>query len=621
MSANKEDKKGKMRLGKVLRLYVRAFGMMCRQSGAYTAVVCVQWLFSMCLPYWNIWFSARLLDEILGGRQPRRLILYAALLLGGERILHLAWNWLNALGKQMGYEFSQKENRMFIKKILEMDYELLENEEMHMLYQRVERETFNDGKNLETLRRSLPFLLGSLAGMGLSVAMVWEFLRKMEDYGIFMVLFVLLTAAGIWLSGKCGVQSSRIWAECNNFISENCVQRNGYLDYFSQYERGKEIRIYGLGKLMIDRLMATHHFNDRALDRRSRKGIPFDCMSDLAGKFTIIMTYFLTGFAALSGRITLGGMTQYTRSISYFIEYLRYSWDELVELRYNAEYLERYFAFLDTPSRMKKGCLPVEKRVDGEYAVAFEHVSFRYPGSETYALKDINLEFKMGEKMAVVGMNGSGKSTFIKLLCRLYDPTEGRITMNGIDIRRYDYQEYLSLFSVVFQDFKLFSFTLGENVAVSEEYPEETVRKALGKAGLEDFLKEHGDSLSTTLYRDFEKDGVEVSGGEAQKIALARAVCKGAPFVLLDEPTAALDPLAEYEIYKRFDDLVADRTTVYISHRMSSCRFCGDIAVFHEGRVVQRGSHESLMEEKDGKYYELWTAQAQYYGKQGQHPA
>ena len=141
-----------------------------------------------------------------------------------------------------------------------------------------------------------------------------------------------------------------------------------------------------------------------------------------------------------------------------------------VLLWFNTDYLERYFEYLDTPSQMRKGCLPVEKRVDGEYKIVFDHVSFRYPGSEKYALKDINLEFKVGEKMAVVGMNGSGKSTFIKLLCRLYDPTEGTITMNGIDIRRYDYQEYLGLFSVVFQDFKLFSFTLGENVAVAENY-------------------------------------------------------------------------------------------------------------------------------------------------------
>ena len=185
--------------------------------------------------------------------------------------------------------------------------------------------------------------------------------------------------------------------------------------------------------------------------------------------------------------------------------------------------------------------------------------------------------------------------------------------MNGIDIRRYDYQEYLSLFSVVFQDFKLFSFTLGENVAVAEDYPEEKVRDALEKAGMKEFLQQHKEGLHTCLYRDFDECGVEVSGGEAQKIVLARAVYKGAPFVLLDEPTAALDPKAEYEIYRRFNDLVADRTTVYISHRMSSCRFCGDIAVFHEGRMVQRGTHESLMEETGGKYYELWTAQARYY--------
>ncbi len=189
--------------------------------------------------------------------------------------------------------------------------------------------------------------------------------------------------------------------------------------------------------------------------------------------------------------------------------------------------------------------------------------------------------------------------------------------MNGIDIRRYEYEEYLRLFSVVFQDFKLFSFTLGENVAVAEEYGEKEAVQALEKAGLTEFLEKQPKGLSTVLYREFDPKGLEISGGEAQKIALARAVCKGAPFVLLDEPTAALDPLAEYEIYKRFNDLVADRTTVYISHRMSSCRFCGDIAVFHEGRLIQRGSHEELIEQKDGKYYELWNAQAQYYTHAG----
>ncbi|HBA47269.1 MAG TPA: ABC transporter ATP-binding protein [Lachnospiraceae bacterium] len=617
MSAVKEGKKReKGKLGKVLHIYKRAFRLMWSEAGGYTALLILRWLVDICYPYWGIWFSARLLDEILGNRSLEKLIAYTALLLGGNVALRFIGQFVFTLADHKGYEFGQMQNMIFGKKLMELDYSVLEEERIHTLWKRVVRETFNDGKNLQALSYSLPALLGSLAGVGLSLAMVWEFLEQMREYGILTFFFVLLVILGIWVSGKCGAMHSRTWLECNRSISENCVQRDGYLDYFNDYERGKEIRIYQLGKLMIDRLMATHHFNDRALDRRSARGIPYDVVSKFAEEATVALTYCLTGFAALMGRITLGGMTQYTQSIANLIQNLRMGWQEIVSLWFNADYLERYFELLDTPSQMHKGCLPVEKRVDGEYKIRFDHVSFRYPGSETYALQDINLEFRVGEKMAVVGMNGSGKSTFIKLLCRLYDPTQGMITMNGIDIRRYDYQEYLSLFSVVFQDFKLFSATLGENVAVSENYQEDTVRDALGKAGLEEFLESHGNSLSTVLYRDFDKDGVEVSGGEAQKIALARAVCKGAPFVLLDEPTAALDPKAEYEIYRRFNELVADRTTVYISHRMSSCRFCGDITVFHEGRVVQRGSHESLMEETGGKYYELWTAQAQYYRKE-----
>lgn len=611
MSAAKKREKGKVR--KVLHIYRRALGLMRRESGAYMTVLIFQNVLGVCFPYWNIWFSARLLDEVLGSRSLERLAMYVILMLGGDLALYILRMFLSTLVWQSEEELGRKQNMIFAKKLMEMDYGLLEEEKIHTLHQRVMWDTFNERKNLELMCRCLPWLLGNLAGAGLSVAMVWEFLVQMRDYGILTAAFVLLAALGIWISAKCEAVDQRIWMECNQSISENIVRREGYLSYFGQYERGKEIRIYQIGKLMIDRLLATHHINDRALDECARDRIPYGVASNFAEVATVALTYCLTGLAAVTGRITLGGMTQYTQSISNLIENLRSGWAEAVSLWFNAEYLERYFEFLDTPSQMKKGCLPVEKRVDREYRIVFDHVSFRYPGGEKYALKDINLEFKIGEKMAVVGMNGSGKSTFIKLLCRLYDPTEGTIYMNGIDIRRYDYQEYLSLFSVVFQDFQLFSFTLGENVAVAEDYQEETVRDALGKAGMDEFLAVRENKLSTILYRDFDNGGVEVSGGEAQKIALARAVCKGAPFVLLDEPTAALDPLAEYEIYKRFNDLVADRTTVYISHRMSSCRFCGDIAVFHEGRVVQRGSHESLMQETDGKYYELWTAQAQYY--------
>jgi len=209
-------------------------------------------------------------------------------------------------------------------------------------------------------------------------------------------------------------------------------------------------------------------------------------------------------------------------------------------------------------------------------------------------------------------MNGSGKTTFIKLLCRLYDPTQGEILLNGINIQKYDYEEYLSIFSVVFQDFKLFALSLAENVAAGVEYDHALVEKCLQKAGFGGRLQELPDGILTPLYKELEENGVELSGGEAQKVALARALYKDAPFIILDEPTAALDPLAEYEIYSRFNEIIENKTAVYISHRLSSCRFCDDIVVFDRGQMVQRGRHEDLVKQQ-GKYYELWETQAQYY--------
>ena len=228
----------------------------------------------------------------------------------------------------------------------------------------------------------------------------------------------------------------------------------------------------------------------------------------------------------------------------------------------------------------------------------------------------MNIKFRIGRRLAVVGENGSGKTTFIKLLCRLYDPQEGHILLNGIDIRKYNYRDYMDLFSVVFQDFQLLAQPLGANVAGAQDYDRARAEQALTDAGFGDRLAAMPAGLDTMLYKEFAEDGVDVSGGEAQKIAIARALYKNAPFIILDEPTAALDPIAEAEIYARFNDIAGDKTAVYISHRLSSCKFCDEIAVFDHGQVIQKGSHEQLLADEGGKYAQLWHAQAQYYTEQ-----
>jgi len=223
------------------------------------------------------------------------------------------------------------------------------------------------------------------------------------------------------------------------------------------------------------------------------------------------------------------------------------------------------------------------------------------------------MKFKVGKRLASVGENGSGKTTFIKLLCRLYDPQEGQILLNGIDIRKYRYDDYMNIFSVVFQDFQLICQPLGANVAGSMYYDRNRVQKALVDAGFGERLASMEKGLDTMIYKKLSEDGVDVSGGEAQKIAIARALYKDAPFIILDEPTAALDPIAEAEIYGKFDKIAGDKTAIYISHRLSSCKFCDEIVVFHEGEVIQQGTHTSLVADTKGKYFQLWNAQAQYY--------
>ncbi|MDE6107253.1 MAG: ABC transporter ATP-binding protein/permease, partial [Oscillospiraceae bacterium] len=372
--------------------------------------------------------------------------------------------------------------------------------------------------------------------------------------------------------------------------------------------------------------MAKHYYeNDRAftpdgINGKITRG-PQGLLKGLSAGVSAIFTgfaYLFTCLKAIGGAFGVGAVTQYVGAVTTLSSNISELFAVSGALRSNARFVNIAYQYLDIPNSMYQGSLTTEKRADRQYEVEFKDVSFQYPGTDTWALRHVNMKFRVGKRLAVVGENGSGKTTFIKLLCRLYDPTEGQILLNGIDIRKYDYRDYMNIFSVVFQDFQLIAQPLGANVAGAATYDRDRVEKALVDAGFGDRLKEMPKGLDTYLYKELDKEGVEVSGGEAQKIAIARALYKDAPFIILDEPTAALDPLAEAEIYSKFDQIAGDRTAVYISHRLSSCKFCDEIAVFDHGAVAQQGSHESLLADQNGKYHELWNAQAQYYAQEAE---
>ncbi len=402
------------------------------------------------------------------------------------------------------------------------------------------------------------------------------------------------------MSDKRYLLSSRVYSSFENYVVKN-------------YRSGKEIRLYAEQELILGKMQKCTD-NDRKLwlgaflKYLKKYSLGVELMN-------IISSGVMYGYAilrAIFGVLSAGEVIAFVMLFSRVLSGITAISNNLVDIRISAELCKDVFDFLDIPDEKYKGTIPTEKRSDNEYEFEFHNVWFKYPGSEQFVLRDINMKWKIGEKMALVGRNGCGKSTLVKLLCRLYDPTKGKITLNGIDIRKYDYDEYMALFAVVFQDSKLFSFSAAENVAASTEFDPERVEDCIRRSGLSERLDSLPKGIYTYLYKDFDEQGVEISGGEAQKLCLARAVYKGSPFIVLDEPTAALDPISEHDIYTKFNSIVGTRTAVYISHRLSSCRFCDEITVMDNGEIVERGNHEELIK-AGGNYSRLWSAQAEYY--------
>lgn len=578
----------------------------------YTVLLMVNAFLSAMIGYVPIYFSAKVIDSLIAGDSVETVVLYVTLTVGIVFVVNLLNTYISS-EKNVAYSAMwRNEDWSYSEKAMQMAYESIEDPEVTRLRYRVRRES-QTGQNLFYLYQHIERFTGQVTKIIASFALTVSFFA-ISSVPISMKLAIV---AGLIITLMIQVYAAKKTNELDRNFMSSSVDMNiimeHFLDYIEHYGAGKDIRLYSMGDFLGNSyLKLDKDYWERNLKNSYKKAawtLPVTILNTVL-KFGI---YSVLIYAALQGGITIGSIAKYVACIMMLAETLINAVQTMQAAFDNNHYLKRYFSYFDTPNNMYQGSLTVEKRDDNEYDVEFRNVSFQYPNTDTYALRNVNLKFKIGEKLAIVGMNGSGKTTFIKLLCRLYDPTEGEILLNGVNIQKYDYDEYMSVFSVVFQDFSLFSFKLGEVIASSKRFDENKVRECLKKANFGDRLDEMPEGVYTYLYKGYDQSGIEISGGEAQKIALARALYKDSPFILLDEPTAALDPISEYEVYSNFNAIAGDKTTVYISHRLASCRFCNKIVVFDNGHIVQHGSHDELLCDESGKYYELWHAQAQYY--------
>lgn len=600
----------------------RMLGSYCpglvRDKALYALILAVQ-------PLFTVWFSARILDEIAGSRRAEILLGYALATLAGNFVLQL---FKSAVEKVCGQKEAQMWalfGKVFSDKQMRMDYVDLENARVQAQKKQTEENLFMFGNGLAQLVWGTTGLVRGAVSLAASAAMTVSLFLQSGRVGWLnsplwaLALFLCALLAGLCQSW-CTVRENRVFEKwCAGTVWYNRVFMFFGRELYMEPARAKDVRIYAQ-QGAADRALQALLRHDEADCRTYAQMAAYPALGRLAVGLSYALSYGFVALKALFGAFGVGSVVQYVGALQQFGAGIQEMLFVLADNAVYCRHLESLYAFLDLPNRKYQGTLPVEKRAfcqdgDMEYEIELRNVSFRYPGSETWALRGVSARLCAGDKVAIVGPNGSGKTTLIKLLCRLYDPDEGEILLNGIDIRKYDYEEYLRLFSVVFQDFRLLAFPLGENVAASQDVDAQRARECLARAGLGERLAAMPDGLETPLYK--EAGGVEVSGGEAQKIALARAVYRHAPFIVLDEPTAALDPVAEFEVYSRFDEIVGERTAVYISHRLASCRFCRAIWVFDGGRLVQQGAHEALLGEEAGLYARLWRAQAQYYRREG----
>lgn len=490
------------------------------------------------------------------------------------------------------------------KKAMSVNFEHLENPDVMDAFQKAQNSSGGNDQGVEGMMRN-----GVDTACRLAVALVGIIIMGT----LHPLIIVLLLATAIFtflVSDRVSAYTKRTvwdvlspWWRKNNYVNTICTD----------FKAAKDIRMFCLTDWLMSKKQELSQFRCKMQAKNERAWLLSGIFDQIMWAISQIGVYWFIIDCIRKGTVSVAEAYLYVTTAAAFYNSVSEVLRNVTNLRQRNREVNDFRSFLDFDGGSPdEGSLPMPEV--SKYEFRFDHVSFKYPKAEKYALKDMDLTLNPGERLAVVGMNGAGKSTFIKLLLRLYEPTEGRILLNGVDIREYKRSEYYHRFAPLFQEVQLFAFPLAENVSMNTpvKTDEGIAERCLIQSGFEKKLKELKDGIHTEVLKVIDEEGVDFSGGERQKLALARALYKDAPLVILDEPTAALDALAEYELYQNFDSMIGDKTAIYISHRLSSTRFCDHVAMFRDGHMIEYGTHEGLLSQ-DGAYAEMFHVQAQYY--------
>ncbi len=614
-----------------------------------------------CIPLTAVFASAWILNELAQGQRKERLFWLCLFAVSGTFLLSVL-KYIQDAKAAVGFSCLFSAHEIFLtQKTHRLPFEVLEMPETDRLREQVSGSISVSGAGMASLYWDMEVVIAGLCRTVAAILLGAGFFRAFfgapgtaaqggNSIRLLFPVLCLLTGACVYISCKMAGKHFDISFE----VFKKGAEYNRFgefytMNYLPDENAAMDARIFSQEGIIL-RESQEKCYRRFAQGKRHeiRAGNRFDGIRLLSACLCGVFVYALVGWMALSGRIAAGEIVAAYAAVTMLISALSELAQIITDLRNNNEHLLNFFRFMDLPedeeqagtekavlktvrktnhpeellerclSEKNSGKLQTEEHsgigpAEAGSGIRLEHVSFRYPGCESWALNDICLEVRAGEKLALVGENGSGKTTLVKLLCRLYRPTQGRILLDGADIWTLPQEEYRRRLAAVFQDFSLFAFSIAENVAASDSYDGEKVQRALREAGLLAKTERLPQGISQPLFHHFSEGGCDLSGGEAQKLAIARAVYRDAKIMILDEPTAALDPFAEAEIYENFGAMSEGKTAFLVSHRLSSCRSCDRVAVFTAGRLVQLGSHEELLEQAGREYLRLWEAQAQYY--------